>query len=259
MSLCKVCDLPDWENEEFLSILDELHLSFGRENKHRKHWEFAQGIYGLKKLDCLTPEATAIGVGAGREHPIYYLANVMAKVHATDIYGIGDFEQTDAFSEMLVYPEKFAPFPYRKEHLVVQYMDGCDLKYPDNCFDIAFSFSSIEHFGSHEASSKAVQEMARVLRPGGTAVITTEVILNNVSHPEFFLPDELYEFLVHPSGLKLVEDIDFTISQSLLEKPVDLSKDCLNVFPHILCQVGKVVFTSVLMFLQKSVNKNQAG
>jgi SAM-dependent methyltransferase len=183
----------------------------------------------------------------------------MAKVHATDIYGIGDFEQTDAFSEMLVYPEKFAPFPYREEHLVVQYMDGCDLKYPDNCFDIAFSFSSIEHFGSHEASSKAVQEMARVLRPGGTAVITTEVILNNVSHPEFFLPDELYEFLVHPSGLKLVEDIDFTISQSLLEKPVDLSKDCLNVFPHILCQVGKVVFTSVLMFLQKSVNKNQAG
>jgi SAM-dependent methyltransferase len=254
MSLCKVCDLPDWDNEEFLSILDEIHLSFGRKSKHRKHWEFAQAIRGLKNLGCLTPDALALGVGAGCEHPIYYLANVIGKVHATDVYGTGDFEQTDAFGEMLIRPEKFAPFPYRQDHLVVQYMDGCDLKYPDNCFDIAFSFSSIEHFGGHQASSKALQEMARVLRPGGTAVITTEVILNNVSHPEFFLPDELSTFLVRPSGLNLVEEIDLTISQSLVDKPVDLSTDFSNVFPHIACKAGMVVFTSVLIFLQKPID-----
>lgn len=254
MRLCKVCDLIDWQNEEFLSTLDDLNLSFGRELKHRKHWEFAQAICGLKNLGCLTSNALAIGVGAGREHPLYYLANFIEKVHATDIYGMGDFEHTDAFSEMLVHPEKFAPFPYREAHLVTQYMNGCDLKYPSNCFDIAFSFSSIEHFGSHQAASQSVQEMARVLRPGGTAVITTEVIFNDVPHPEFFLPKELYDFLVHPSGLKLIEAIDFTISPSLLSKPVDLSKDCTNVFPHIVCQDGAVVFTSVIMFMQKPSN-----
>jgi SAM-dependent methyltransferase len=259
MGLCKICDLCDWENEDFLSILDDLHLSFGRENKHRKHWEFAQAFYGLKRLNCLTPEAIALGVGTGCEHPIYYLANVIAKVHATDLYGQGGFAQTNAFAEMLVHPEKFAPFPYREERLVTQYMDGCDLKYPNNCFDIVFSFSSIEHFGSHEASSKAVQGMARVLRPGGIAVITTEVILNKIAHPEFFLPDELYDFLIYPSGLNLVEEIDFTISPSLLENPVDLSKDHSSFFPHIVCQAGEVVFTSVLMFLQKPLDDKTAS
>jgi SAM-dependent methyltransferase len=254
MKLCKLCDLPDWENEEFLTILDELQLSFGRQTKHRKHWEFAQAMYGLKRLGSLRPDAYAVGVGAGREHPIYYLTNHIAKVHATDIYGIGDFNTSDAFSEMLVHPEKFAPFPYREDHLVTQYMDGCDLKYPNNSFDIAFSFSSIEHFGGHESAAKAMKEMARVLRPGGVLVLTTEAILNGVTHPEFFLPAEIEQFLVRPSGLTLVEPIDYTISPELVERPVDLSKDHSNVFPHIVCKVGKVVFTSVIMFLRKDGN-----
>jgi hypothetical protein len=59
---------------------------------------------------------------------------------------------------------------------------------------------------------------------------------------------------VRPSGLNLVEEIDLRISQSLVDKPVDLSTDFSNVFPHIACKAGRVVFTSVLIFLQKSID-----
>lgn len=253
MSLCKVCDIRDWQDEEFLSILDELQLSFGRERQHRKHWEFGWAIKGLRALGCLTPDAVALGVGAGHEHPMYYLANVIQKVHATDIYGVGDFVQTDSAAEMLIHPEKYAPFPYREDHLVVQYMDGCDLKYPNASFDIVFSFSSIEHFGGHKAASRSMQEMARVLKPGGVLALTTELVLNNLPHPEFFLADEIRSFLIEPSGLRLVDDIDFAVSPSLVSNPLDLSVDSVNTFPHIVCKIGNHLFTSIMLFLRKPI------
>ena len=211
-----------------------------------------RAIKGLRALGYLTPKAVALGVGAGHEHPMYYLSNVIGKVHATDIYGKGDFVQTDAEAEMLIHPEKFAPFSYREDRLVVQYMDGCDLKYPDACFDIVFSFSSIEHFGGHEAAGRSVQEMTRVLKPGGVIVLTTELVLNDKPHPEFFLANELYSFLIEPNGLSLVDEIDFTISPELLSNPLDLSVDPIHTFPHIVCKVGKHLFTSVILFLRKS-------
>ncbi len=259
MNLCKVCDIRDWQDEEFLNILDELQLSFGRERQHRKHWEFGWAIKGLRALGCLTPDAVALGVGAGHEHPMYYLANVIGKVYATDIYGVGDFVETDSSAEMLIHPEKHAPFPYREDHLMVQYMDGCDLKYPDASFDIVFSFSSIEHFGGHKAASRSMQEMARVLKPGGVLVLATELVLNELPHPEFFLSDEVYSFLVKPSGLQLVEDIDFTISPSLLADPVDLATEYLSKFPCIVCKAGKHLFTSILLFLRKPAGPGEAA
>lgn len=251
MNLCKACHTDDWQNDDFVAILDELDLSFGREHKHRKHWEFAKAILGLEKLGCLTPEALALGVGAGKEHVVYYLANRIGRVHAIDIYGSGDFAASDAPADMLIHPEKFAPFAYRQERLIVQYMDGCDLKYPAECFDIVFSLSSIEHFGGHTAASRAVQEMARVLKPGGIVALTTELILNGVSHPEFFLPGELEAVLIKPSGLRLVEPIDLRVPPSLLEEPLDLSTDIAGRYPHIVLKLGSVVFTSVILFLHK--------
>jgi SAM-dependent methyltransferase len=251
MKLCKVCDLPDWESDEFLSILDELDLSFGRIYKHRRHWEFAQGILGLRRLGCLTPDALALGVGAGKEHPIHHLANVVKKVHAIDIYGAGEFSGSDAPAEMLVHPEEFAPFPYREDHLAVQYIDGCALQYPDQCFDFIFSFSSIEHFGGHITATRSTREMARVLRPGGIAVITAELVLNDVAHPEFFQRDEPDKFIIRPSGLRLIEKVDFTISPSMIGNPLDLRTDISNTFPHIVLKRGPAVFTSVMMLLQK--------
>ncbi len=248
---CKLCDLPDWESEAFLALLDDLSLDFGRRQPHRKHWEFAHALHGLRHFGYLTPDTLALGIGAGREFPIYYLANHVRKVIATDIYGEGDFETSDALADMLVYPEKHAPFPYRECHLVTQYMDGCHLRYPSSCFDVVFSFSSIEHFGGHDAAAQAMREIGRVLRPGGMAVIATEAVLNGVAHAEFFLPDELYTYLVEPSGLRLVEPIDLTITPSLLQAPQDVRAGGEDRFPHIVCQVDDVVFTSVLLFLQK--------
>lgn len=60
-------------------------------------------------------------------------------------------------------------------------MNGTQLEFPSDSFDVVFSFSSIEHFAGENYSGplKSLKEMERVLKPGGIAVVTTEYIINN--------------------------------------------------------------------------------
>jgi SAM-dependent methyltransferase len=154
---------------------------------------------------------------------------------------------------MLNHPESFAPFSYRKDHLSVRHMDGRSLLFDDSSFDVVFSFSSIEHFGGHSAARRAMREMGRVVRPGGVVVIATELILNGLPHPEYFLPDEIIRELIEPSGLQLVEDIDFSLSpETLIFGATDLdSPGWESISPHYVFKRTKWLWTSVLFFGQK--------
>jgi SAM-dependent methyltransferase len=252
--ICKLCDEADWqdEGEEWLSLFDVMGESYRREHRHRKAWEWAQGLYALKQLGLLREDATAIGVGAGIERIMFYLTNAIQMVYATDIYGEGDFADNTAFPEMLTDPERYAQIPFRRDHLTVMHMDGRKLEFGDNSFDFAFSFSSIEHFGGHQAAAQAIREMGRVIKPGGVVIITTEAVLNGASHPEFFLPEEIERYLVQGSGLKLIEDIDYRISSESLAHAVDFgAPDYHLVVPHIVCQINGVFWTSICLVLEK--------
>lgn len=251
--VCKLCDEADWRGEEWLRLLDAMEVGWARERIHRKAWEWSQGLYALQHLGLLREVATAIGVGTGIEQIMFYLTNYIQMVYATDIYGKGEFADETAYVDMLTSPERYAQIPFRKDHLTVMYMDGRKLEFSDNYFDFAFSFSSIEHFGGHEAAAQAVKEMGRVIKPGGVVVITTEVILNGIAHNEFFLPEEL-EYLVQASGLQLIEDIDYTISSQTLKHPVDFEHpSCYTAIPHILCKSQGVYWTSVCMVMEKPI------
>ena len=49
-----------------------------------------------------------------------------------------------------------------------------ELELADASFDVVFSLSSIEHFGSRRDVARAAAEIGRVLRPGGHAFVVTE-------------------------------------------------------------------------------------
>jgi SAM-dependent methyltransferase len=242
----------DWVGEEWLHYLDELGVGEMRERKHRKGWEWAQGLYALEKLGMLRHDAVAIGVGAGTEQFIFYLTNYINMVYATDIYGQGKFVNETAFADMVTAPERYSKIPFNRDRLVVKSMDGCDLKFPDNSFDFVFSFSSIEHFGGHERAQCAMKEMARVVKPFGVVVLTTEIVLNGVHHHEYFLPEQLLECCVHGTGLRLIEDIDFEISQETLEHVLDCRHPKYRTAsPHVILKFAEVCWTSVSLVLEK--------
>lgn len=247
-SLNRLCDISDWRTGEFLDVLVELReVPF----VNRKQWEYAICVWGLEKLGCIRADSAALAVGAGRERVLYYFANRIRRMVATDIY---EGMHGEGNPEMLTHPEKFAPFEYRKDHLEVLRMDGCDLRFDDESFDFVFCLSSIEHFGGRDRIRRSVQEMARVLKVGGVACITTEYILNDTTHEEFFTHDELTEHILTSSPLRLVEpELDLTISESLLLHPVDLDLEKnLHVAPHIVLRMGGVVWTSISLFLRRT-------
>jgi SAM-dependent methyltransferase len=232
---------------------------------HRKAWEWAIGIIAMRRFGKLNEKSTAIGVGVGREEVLFYLANKLYHRYATDLYDVNSWKNF-APSDLPENPKKYAPFPYKEDALTVLRMDGTKLEFPSESFDIAFSFSSIEHFGdrkNHSGALRSVKEMERVLKPGGLAVITTEYIINDKEHPEFFNKRTIYSDLVDKfEKLKLVEPLDLRITTKTLDTVIDYSSavywdasssddEFKKNHPLVLIRVGNILVTSLLLTLQK--------
>ena len=177
----------------------------------------------LEDAGLLGEKTRILSVGAGHEAVLFWLANRVAKVVATDIYGEGIFSGLEADRTMLNDPASFSPYPYRESHLDVRHMDAKQLEFEEGSFDAVFSLSSIEHFGSWADIRRSAAEMGRVLRPGGAVFVVTECFLgrsllgpravqevgSKVFWPiRIFTPRTLQSELVEASGLELVQALD---------------------------------------------------
>ena len=225
---------------------------------HRKAWEYALCVTGLRQLGVLGPQARGLGVGAGTEPVLYLFANEVAHVVATDLYESPDHEGTP---DMLERPADFAPFPYREDRLEVLRMGGDDLAFEDGSFDFVFCLSSLEHFGSRDVQRRSLDEMIRVLRPDGVACIITELILTGHEHHEYFTWEQLDEmFLHHPHARLVGGEPDLRISQSHVDYPVHMGRtQNQNASPHIVLDLDGMLWTSFSMFLQKLALPHQVG
>jgi SAM-dependent methyltransferase len=244
----KLCDLTDFDDHQVRTRIGEIvpgaeppaHL-------HRKYWEYAMLTLFLEDVGGLGADVVVLSVGAGHEEVLFWLANRVGRVVATDIYGKGSFSAGEADAAMLRNPSAFAPYPYRTDRLDVQRMDARELQFSDESFDVVFSLSSIEHFGSARDIARASSEIGRVLKPGGYAFIATECFIGR--HPlnskllqtiirivtlgrrcekatlsrraiDVFTPRELNSRIVRPSGLWLVQPLDLTLSAATRQNTV---------------------------------------
>ena len=243
LALNRVCRPDAWEDPEWMTV--NRALSMRADVIHRKAFEWTQCVYGLERLGVLGPETRVLGVGAGREPVLYYLANRSALTVATDLYE-GHFVDTpaaEADPDFLSDPAAYAPFPYRRERLAALPSDGRALPFPSSTFDVVYSLSSIEHFGGHAGAAQAMREMPRVLRPGGIGCLATELLLEGDGHFEFFTREELNHWVVEASGLVPVERLDDAPpSRDLFEDPVVIPH--INRNPHIVLGDGDLRWTS---------------
>jgi SAM-dependent methyltransferase len=284
----KLCDLSDFRDEAVLAVLrDILPERDPAAHAERKAWEFAMLALFLEDAGRLHNGTEAVAVGAGDERIVFWLANRIGRVVATDIYGEGRFADREAAPSMLENPAAHAPFPYREDRLEVRGMDAKDLRFPDASFDVVFSLSSIEHVGSPAEVARAAREMGRVLRPGGHAVVATDCLVRR--HPldsapvdfavrlatlgrarpramprrravlgETFTGRELDRLIVRPSGLRLVQPLDTSLSEESWENVArivlpdyHLEPASGRFYPHVLLKRGRSVFTSVCLALEK--------
>jgi ubiquinone/menaquinone biosynthesis C-methylase UbiE len=252
VQLCELANPAKWDNPDWMRLLASLQvLSPHKLSMHRKTYEFTQLLYGLDRLRRLGDEVSVLSVGAGHECVLYWLANHAGRVVATDMYS-GRWQNEGARegnAEVVHRARDFAPFPYRDDRLIFLKMDGRRLALADETFDVAYSLSSIEHFGGFPAACEAIEEMARVLKPGGLLVLATEYILSGPDHYEAFRPDEV-RALTRRAGLRLVQPIDESVYTRYEYVPVDVEKNPFQT-PHMVVRIGDTIFTSVMAFLEK--------
>jgi SAM-dependent methyltransferase len=251
----------------------------------RKVWEFAMLALFLEETGRMNEQTQALAVGAGDERIVFWLANRLGRVVATDIYGQGDFAGREAKSSMLDDPAAHAPFPYREDRLEVRWMDARKLDFRDESFDVVFSLSSFEHFGGPDDVAAAARELGRVLRPGGHAFVVTECFVkrhwSNAAPVdlavklatlgrkrrraglrkravvvEVFTPRELERLIVRPSGLDLMQPLDLTLPASSRVNVTStdengLHPDSGDYWPHVILRASRSLFTSVSLPLRK--------
>lgn len=287
----KLCDVRDFDDPELVAtIADILPERDAAAHVERKVWEFAMLALFLRDVGALGEGSSALAIGAGDERIVFWLANRMGRVVATDIYGSGDFAGREAMASMVSDPASHAPFPYREERLEVRQMDARALDFPDGSFDVVFSLSSIEHFGSPAQIARSAAEMGRVLKPGGHALVVTECFVRR--HPlnaapvdlalrlatlgrrrrgatlrrravvdQVFTPRELGSRIVAPSGLSLMQPLDLSLSP---ESWANLTRSRAGgelepatgaYYPHVLLQSDRSVFTSVALPLVKPLRQ----
>jgi SAM-dependent methyltransferase len=106
-------------------------------------------------------EDRVLDIGSPKLLSIYLAERVQAEVFSTDIdpYFIDDYQSL----------RRMRKIPADRFQVEVQ--DGRKLTYPDNSFSKVYAISVIEHIPD-EGDAECLKEIGRVLRPGGTCLIT---------------------------------------------------------------------------------------
>jgi SAM-dependent methyltransferase len=281
----KLCDIRDFDDPDVRHRIREVVPGLeSQQELHRKYWEYAFLTLFLEDVGALEETTEALSVAAGHEEVLFWLANRLGRVVATDIYGRGAFAGQEADETMLTDPDAFAPYPYPRERLQVLEMDALDLRFEDAAFDVVFSLNSIEHFGGRREIERGAREMARVLRPGGHAFIVTEAFVGR--HPlnshllqmlirlgtlnrrcgkasftrrviDVLTLREAVSWIADASGLELLQPLDREVSPESGANLAHFGGDGVLRFatgaewPHVQLEAYGAPWTSIALALQK--------
>jgi SAM-dependent methyltransferase len=229
LSHSKLCELADFRDPELRELMRELsgadRPDYPDGEEQRKAWEMAMAVRALRAFGALHEDAEILGVGAGREQTIFWLTRHARRVFGTDLYlTLDSWSETDSGVGMLVDPGREAKIDWDPRRLVVQHMNALHLRYEDESFDGIFSSGSIEHFGELADIRRAVEEMYRVLKPGGVAALATEFRLEGppgLPGTVLFDEGELRSVLLDEMPWKLASPLDLSISDETLRTEID--------------------------------------
>jgi SAM-dependent methyltransferase len=262
----RACSIGDWQDPRLTELIGRIVPPLAAA-PHRKAWEFAVGVAALEDAGALGEDSFGLSVAAGHEAILYYLTTRCRWLVATDLYGANAFAERESSGSMIVDPDLFAPYPYNRRRLTVAHMDALDLRFEDAFFDFVVSFGSIEHFGGIPAAGRSLAEIARVLKPGGLAFVTTELTVDGLGHAslpglELFSPDTLTEVVAGEPRLEWFGGVDLEPREAAEDVVVDLVTDYARLeaadqaFPQVLLGIeidGRMRrFTSVSMALLRT-------
>ena len=214
-----------------------------------------------------------LSVGAGNERILYWLADRVGRVVATDIYGDGAFASREAELSMLEDPASHAPWPYREDHLEVAGWMAAGSTFPmprsTPCSPSRRSSTSGAEgrgrgrFGDRAgAATRGARPIDhRVPGPAPSAELRAGRCRAAARHARAqashcdaappgragrdLHPRELHKRIVEPSGLRMLQPLDLSLS------PESWATAGNTTYPMIVVQISLSLFTSVCLALEK--------
>jgi SAM-dependent methyltransferase len=205
----------------------------------------AETRYILQHLDA-RPGQRVLDIGSPKLLSLFLAARLRAEVHATDLVDYF-FERYALYSRVTLGRDR------GRYHMGCE--DGRNLTYPSAHFERVFSISAIEHIPG-DGDSRAVQEIGRVLTPGGIACLTVpwsdhgylEEFKHRGDPDAYWAPgdgdtvfyqraydrDTLERRLVKPSGLACV-DLSFWGERNVPVEHMILNRRVPRLFRVLLC------------------------
>ncbi|MBE7618837.1 methyltransferase domain-containing protein [Komagataeibacter sp. FXV2] len=151
---------------------------------HRKLWEYTYLLQALHASGNIAPGRVGLGFGCGLEPIASYLASRDVKATITDLppehQRVAGWASSNEYVETL---EKahVADLVDREQFIRMVSHRHVDMNaIPDDLsgFDFCWSVCALEHLGSIQQGLDFIEASLRTLRPGGTAVHTTEFNIN---------------------------------------------------------------------------------
>ena len=230
MSLCSVISVEEFQRDpRWQQIVDEMHAMMGiaphpfgqhcrmghgrnrrAEIEAGKHMEYPWAIVN----GDFRPGMTVLDAGCGRGIFQYYLARKGYRVSGCDIDGFRSRKLLKL--HRLAHGLHLAPEPDLTSRLRRNgRFFGVDVDYhiepmqhltwPDATFDRVCSISVLEHIQPQSEQKKAIEELARVLKPGGRMLLTLDYTEKpGTTKADAFSPADV-ERVIGWSGLKPVE------------------------------------------------------
>jgi SAM-dependent methyltransferase len=232
---------------------------------YRKYWEYCAIAQALAERGMLARGRTGCGFAVGKEPLVSLFASFGATIWATDLASEQTSEKwmqsgqhadgaADLYRPDLLTEEAFRG-RVNFRHVDMRDLDGI----PGEVFDFMWSSCAFEHLGTLQAGMDFVANSARLLKPGGVAVHTTEY---NVSSNEETVTSgagviyrrqdlEKLRDRLRQSGCA-VAPFDYDSG----EHPYDLDYDVPPYYQsdrkHIKLLVQNYVVTSSLIIIRKS-------
>jgi SAM-dependent methyltransferase len=186
----------DIESSWFAFWCSELKI---RPIYHRKIWEFCYLLQALSDRGLLVPGVKALGFACGEEPIPSYLAARGVSVLATDLapdrvvaQGWAQAGQHAGSLDRLFYPELIDRAQF--EDLVqLKFVDMTAIPADLSGYDFCWSICSLEHLGSIAAGLDFIENSLRVLKPGGTAIHTTEYNIDDAAQAVDNCPTVLFQ------------------------------------------------------------------
>lgn len=149
--------------------------------KHRKQWEFCYIAQVLAASGMLAPGRTGLGFGVGTEPLAALFASRGASVLATDLEAddaarIGWAETNQhAHNKSILNERGICSNDLFEKNVAFRFLDMNAIPESLGTFDFTWSACAFEHLGSIRHGHDFIMNAAKILKPGGIAVHTTEL------------------------------------------------------------------------------------